>query len=79
MGYSKHFRVHHCNNEFARGNSHINGIEFFWAFAKLRLIKFKDISKKIFYLNLKEIEYRFNHRNDDLYKNQFFFLRKNPI
>ena len=27
FGYKKHFRVHHGKNEFARGNSHINGIE----------------------------------------------------
>ncbi len=29
FGYKKHFRVHHSKNEFARGNSHINGIESF--------------------------------------------------
>jgi hypothetical protein len=26
FGYKKHFRVHYSKNEFARGNSHINGI-----------------------------------------------------
>ena len=25
FGYKKHCRVHHSKNEFARGNSHING------------------------------------------------------
>jgi len=29
MGYKKHFRVHHGEHEFARGNCHINGIESF--------------------------------------------------
>ncbi|SMN02521.1 Mobile element protein [uncultured Candidatus Thioglobus sp.] len=29
----KHFRVHHCQNEFVRGTSHINGIESFWGYA----------------------------------------------
>lgn len=29
VGYSKHFRVEHGANEFARGTSHINGIESF--------------------------------------------------
>ena len=37
FGYKKHFRVHHGKNEFARGNSHINGIESFWDYAKNRL------------------------------------------
>ena len=79
MGYSKHYRVHHGVNEFARGNAHINGIESFWAFAKLRLIKFKGISKRTFFLHLKETEFRFNHRNDDLYRLLMFILRNNPI
>ena len=43
FGYKKHFRVHHGNNEFANGNSHINGIESFWGYAKNRLAKFKGI------------------------------------
>jgi len=33
IGYDKHFRVHHGENEFARGNCHINGIESFWSYA----------------------------------------------
>ena len=34
LGYQKHFRVEHGNNEFANKHPHINGIESFWAFAK---------------------------------------------
>ena len=30
LGYKKHYRINHNENEFARGNSHINGIEGFW-------------------------------------------------
>ena len=40
VGYSKHYRVNHGKNEFARGSHHINGIESFWSFAKHRLQKF---------------------------------------
>ena len=29
MGYKKHFRVHHGEHEFARGNCHIDGVESF--------------------------------------------------
>jgi transposase-like protein len=29
VGYSKHFRVHHGDNEFVRGTHHVNGIESF--------------------------------------------------
>ena len=34
LGYQKHFRVEHGKNEFATEQSHINGIESFWGFAK---------------------------------------------
>ncbi len=61
MGYEKHYRVHHGSNEFARGKQHINGIESFWSYTKGRLAKFHGISKEMFYLHLKETEFRFNH------------------
>lgn len=42
MGYKKHYRVHLGANEFAgKDGHHINGIESFWAFTKLRLSQFK--------------------------------------
>src|SRR5205807_4674959 len=50
VGYSKHFRVEHGANVFARGTQHINGIESFWSFAKRRLQKFNGISAHTFYL-----------------------------
>jgi transposase-like protein len=68
MGYQKHYRVRHDRDEFVRGNSHINGIEGFWGLAKTRLVKFKGMSPSTFYLHLKECEWRFNHRDEDLYK-----------
>ena len=33
VGYDKHFRVNHGNNEFVKGKKHINGIESFWSYA----------------------------------------------
>ncbi len=67
MGYKKHYRVHHDRDEFVRGTTHINGIEGFWGLAKTRLVKFKGMSPSTFYLHLKECEWRFNHRDEDLY------------
>ncbi|MDZ7681605.1 MAG: IS1595 family transposase [Fodinibius sp.] len=34
VGYDKHYRVQHGQDEFANSSSHINGIESFWSFAK---------------------------------------------
>ena len=79
FGYKKHYRVMHGSNEFAVGHNHINGIENFWGVAKTRLSKFRGISKSTFYLHLKECEFRFNHRKDDLYKLLLKIVRNNPI
>lgn len=57
-GYD-HYRVYHSKDEFARGKSHINGIESFWSFAKRRLSKFNGIASQKFNLHLKECEFRF--------------------
>jgi hypothetical protein len=38
--------VYYSQNEFVRGNFHINGIESFWGYAKTRLIKSKDMEKR---------------------------------
>ena len=79
VGYAKHLRVEHSSNEFVNDKSHINGIESFWAYAKLRLSKIKGIQKHMFYLHLKETEFRFNHRRDNLYSVILKLLREQPI
>ena len=59
VGYDRHFRVSHGDNEFSKGNGvHINGIENFWSFTKRRLSKFNGV-KKNFELHLKECEWRY--------------------
>ncbi len=79
LGYQKHYRINHNQNEFARGKSHINGIEGFWGFIKTRLSKFKGLPKKQFYLHLKESEYRYNRRDQDLYDTMLRMFRNNPL
>src|SRR3989338_2750979 len=63
-----HKVVYHGRSQFAFKQNHINGIESFWAYMKLRIRKFKGIRKDKFLIYLKESEWRFNHRNDDIYK-----------
>lgn len=60
VGYDKHFRVNHGENEFAKKGTgiHINGIENFWSFTKRRLSKFNGV-KTNFELHLKECEWRY--------------------
>jgi transposase-like protein len=79
VGYAKHLRVRHNDNEFANRQSHINGIESFWSYAKRRLTKFNGVPRHTFYLHLKETEFRFNRRRDNLYQELLKLLRTNPI
>jgi len=65
LGYQKHFRIYH-QESYGKGNIQINGIEGFWGYAKVRLVKFRGLSKNTFYLHLKECEFRFNYPQQDL-------------
>ena len=70
-GY-EHYRVFHNENEFARGKEPCQrhreraNLRFAWSFAKRRLAKFNGCSSAAFVLHLKECEWRYNHRHDDL-------------
>ncbi len=75
----KHYRVYHSKDEFVRGRSHINGIESFWSFCKRRMRKQNGVRKSKFLIHLKECEWRWNHRNDNLYKILLKKLRGNPL
>lgn len=84
VGYGKHLRVDHGCDEFVRGRTHINGIEGFWGLAKSRLTRFRGMNKHTFYLHLnylhlKECEFRFNHRREDLYPIILKIFRKSPL
>ena len=60
-GYN-HYRVFHHENEFARGKSHVNGIECFWSYTKRRLSKFNGLTDAKFILLLKASECKFTER-----------------
>jgi len=70
-GY-RHLRVDH-KKRFSSGKVYINGLEGFWSYAKQRLAKFHGVSKIKFPLYLKEMEFRYNNRNNDL----FILITKN--
>ena len=67
--WGKHHTVDHSKNMVdKRTKNHINGIEGFWSFAKHILYNYRGVSKYHFPMYLKEVEYRFNHRRDNLFK-----------
>lgn len=64
-GY-RHLKVDH-QKYFSSGKVYINGLEGFWSWAKERLIKHHGVSKNYFPLYLKELEFRYNNRYEDLF------------
>lgn len=49
-----------------KGRDHVNGIEGFWGYAKNWLYVYRGFRREHFPLFLKEVEWRFNHRDEDL-------------
>lgn len=47
---------------------YIAEVENFWNISMERLIKFRGMHSRNFYLHLKESEFRFNHRHEDLFR-----------
>lgn len=79
VGYGKCCRIDHGNDDIAQGSSQIKAIEGFWGLVKTRLAKFRGMSKSTFYLHLKESEFRYNYRNQNLYLITLKLLRNNPL
>ncbi len=64
-GY-KHLSVDH-KKTFVKDDVYINGIEGFWSFAKENMAKYHGVSPSKFLLYVKEMEWRYNNRNNDLF------------
>jgi transposase len=45
----------------------VDDIELFWSMLKARLVKFRGLNGNTLYLHVKETEFRFNHRNEDIF------------
>jgi transposase len=65
-GY-RHLQIDHPKR-FVQGKVYINTLEGFWAFAKERLIKFPGVSRAHFPLSLKEMEFRYDHRDKNIFE-----------
>ena len=66
-GY-RHLKADH-SSKFFGGKVYIDSLDGFWSWAKERLFKHHGISPNHFPLYLKELEFRYNHR-DELFFNQ---------
>ena len=57
----------------------LNRLESFWGNAKSRLSKFKGIHSSTYKYHLKECEFRYNYRQEDLYQLLLKILRNDPL
>ena len=71
LGY-QHRTVNHVENEFSRYENGMcittNRIEGFWGYMKLRFMKFHGVKRANLAVHIAETVWRFNHRQDDIYK-----------
>ncbi len=70
-GY-KHIKVD--RKRFSGANVYINGLEGFWSFAKERIDKFHGISKEKFPFYLKEMEFRYNNRQQPIFETLVHYI-----
>jgi hypothetical protein len=77
--FANHHRIKHQDDTCAEGGVHINGTENFWTFSKRRLARFNGVPSASFPFFLKECEFRFNHRHDDLYHLLLESSSRNPL
>jgi transposase-like protein len=82
LGY-KHGFVNHVNKEFSRYENDMcittNRIEGFWGCMKVRLAKFRGVKWDNLALHIAESVWRFNHRQDDIYRLLLKEFRVRPL
>ncbi|MFH2061262.1 MAG: IS1595 family transposase [Pseudomonadota bacterium] len=79
LRFRKHYRVKCGRNQFTKSQIQTNGIDSFGSYAKRRLTKFHGIAESTFHLHLKECEFRFNNRNQNIHSLLLKILREKPL
>ena len=75
----KLFRVNMPPSGLNKGRSGIDEIDLFWGMLKSRLVKFRGLNCSTLYLHVKETEFRYNYRNEDLYALLVNIIQRKPL
>ena len=82
LGYNHH-SINHSKEEFSRYENGVcittNRIEGYWGWLTLRLHKFRGVKWDNLHLHISESVWRYNHRQDDIYKLLLKELRARPL
>jgi transposase len=73
------YRINESVPGVTRSKSHIDEIDMFWGMLKSRLIKFRGLNSGTLYLHVKETEFRYNYRENDLFEMLMEILHKRPL
>jgi hypothetical protein len=71
------YRLYNLENDGAV--SIADDVDAFWGLTKHRLAKFKGLNRSTVYLHLKECEFRYNNRNEDIYETLLELLKTQPL
>jgi len=73
------YRINESIPGSTRSKSHLDEIDTFWGMLKSRLIKFRGLNSGTLYLHVKETEFRYNYRDNDLFELLMEILHKRPL
>jgi len=73
------YRINEAVPGVTRGKSHVDEIDMFWGMLKSRLIKFRGLNSGTLYPHVKETEFRYNYRENDLFELLMEILHKRPL
>ena len=73
------WRLYRLDAVGSNGKNYQDGIAVFWGNTRNRLLKFRGMNKNTLYLHVKESEFRYNYREDDINKILLNIIYKYPL
>ncbi|MGE7777907.1 IS1595 family transposase [Chitinophaga sp. NPDC101104] len=75
------YRLYHLGHGHheAESKTVLDDVDGFWGLTKHRLAKFKGLNRNTAYLHLKECEFRYNYRHEELYAVLLNLLKTYPL
>jgi len=73
------WRLYRLDAGTANGKNYQDEIAVFWGNTRSRLLKFRGMNKNTLYLHVKESEFRYNYREDDINKVLLNIIYKYPL
>ena len=73
------WRLYRVDANAAAGKNMQDDIAVFWGHTRSRLLKFRGMNKNTLYLHVKECEFRYNYRSDDINRLLLNIIYKYPL